>query len=141
MSLVGVLLAPDAALDNVDRVGVCDDPVKAMSHSLGDQGTSGGVVAAVTGVDVVEDLASFGGLDAALEHAGNAAFVELAVDDGEGFASACDHPGVRLVCRQGAGLQVGDVGLGPVVGLGDECDQGCLWLQRDSDVDLPWGRD
>src|SRR3954469_1609485 len=103
MRLVGVLLAPGAPLDNVDSIGVCGGPVEAMLHSLGDQRAGAGVVAAVAGVDVVEDLASFGGLDAALEHAGDAALVELAVDDGEGFASACDHPGVRLVCRQGVG--------------------------------------
>src|SRR4051812_12802403 len=112
-----------------------------MSHSLGDERAGAGVVAAVTGVDIVEDLASFGGLDATLEHAGDTALVELAVDDGVGLASMSDHPSFRLVCRQGAGFQVGDVGLGPVVWLIDECDQGCLWLERDSDVDLPRGRD
>src|SRR3954470_17288376 len=46
--LIGVLLAPGASLDDVDSVGVCGGPVEAVSHSLGDQGASGGVVAAVT---------------------------------------------------------------------------------------------
>ena len=128
MRLVGILLAPGAPLDNVDGIGVCGRPVETMPHSLGDQRAGAGMVAAVAGVDVVEDLVSFGGLDAALEYAGDAALVELAVDDGVGLASACDHPSVRLVCRQGAGLQVGDVGLGLVVWLVDECDQSCLWL-------------
>src|SRR4051812_34855685 len=101
---------------------MCGGPVEAMPHSHGDQRAGAGVVAAVAGVDVVEDLSSFGGLDAALEHAGHAALVELVVDDGEGFASACNHPSVCLVCRQGASLQVGDVRLGPVVWLDNECD-------------------
>src|SRR3954470_21542135 len=116
-------MAPDAPLNNVGSIGVCGGPVKAMSHSLGDQRAGAVVVAAVAGVDIVEDLASFGGLEAALEHAGDTALVELAVDDGVGLASASDHPGVRLVFRQGAGFQVGDVGLGPVVWLVDECDR------------------
>src|SRR3954469_19039468 len=98
MRLVGVLLAPGASLDNVDSIGVCGGPVEAMSHSLGDERAGAGVVAAVTGVDVVEDLASFGGLDATLEHAGDIALVELAVDDGVRFASTSDHPSFRLVC-------------------------------------------
>src|SRR3954471_19554921 len=70
VSLVGVLLAPDASLDDVDHIG--GEPVEAMSHGLGDQGTGAGVVAAVTSVDVLEDLSSFFGLDTALEHASHA---------------------------------------------------------------------
>jgi hypothetical protein len=50
-----------------------------------------GMVAAVTDVDVLEDLASFPRLYAMLEHACYAALVELVVDDDEGFAAAHDH--------------------------------------------------
>src|SRR4051812_49872469 len=107
---------------------MCGGPVEAMPHSHGDQRAGAGVVAAVAGVDDVEDLASFGGLDAALEHAGHAALVELAVDDGEGFASTRNHPGVCLVCRQGASLQVGDIRSCPTVWLSDECNQDFLGL-------------
>ena len=113
---------PDAPLDNVGSVCVCGEPVEAVSHSLCDQRAGAGVVTAVAGVNVLEDFASFSGLNAALEHAGHAALVELAVDDDEGFAATCYHPVVRLVCWQGASLQVGNVRLGPVVWLSDECD-------------------
>ena len=80
-----------------------------MSHSLCDQRAGAGVVAAVAGVDVVEDFASFSGLDAALEYAGHAALVELAIDDDEGFAAEHDNSRLCLVAREDLVLEEGDV--------------------------------
>ena len=56
-------------------------------------------MAAVAGVDVLGDLAAFLWLYVALEHAGHAALVELAVDDDEGFAAAYDHSRLCLIAR------------------------------------------
>src|SRR4051812_37914974 len=97
VSLVSVFLASDAPLDNVDSVYVCGEPVEAVPHGLCDQRAGAGVVAAVTGMDVLEDFASFSWLNATLEHAGHTALVELAVYDDEAFVAACYHPGLRFI--------------------------------------------
>jgi hypothetical protein len=59
MHLISIFLTPGAASDDVDGVGVGCEPVEAMAHGLGNERTCSGVMTAVTGVDAVEDLASF----------------------------------------------------------------------------------
>ena len=95
--LVGILLASDAPLDDVDGVSVRGEPVEVVSHGFGDQRPGAGVMAAVTGVDVLEDLASLFWLYAALEHASHAASVELVVYDDEGFTVAYNQSRLCLV--------------------------------------------
>jgi hypothetical protein len=57
MRLICIFLAPGAASDVVDCVGVGCEPIEVMAHCLGDKRTCSGVMAVVTGIDVVEDLA------------------------------------------------------------------------------------
>jgi hypothetical protein len=58
MRLIRIFLAPGAASDNVDCVGVGCKLVESMAHCLGDKRTCSGVMVVVAGVDVLEDLAS-----------------------------------------------------------------------------------
>jgi hypothetical protein len=59
MHLICIFLAPGAVSDDVDCVSLGGEPVEAMVHCLGDKRMCSGVMAAVAGVDVVEDLAPF----------------------------------------------------------------------------------
>ena len=79
-------------------------PVETMAESLGHQGPRGGVVPALALVYVEEDLNALVLLDAALEHAGGAAF-ELVVDDVVGGCSAMHLSGFGLVHGEDPVLQ------------------------------------
>jgi hypothetical protein len=57
MHLICIFLAPSAASDDVNYVGVGCEPVEVMVHCLGDKQTCSGVMAVVASADVVEDLA------------------------------------------------------------------------------------
>ena len=86
------------------------------------------MVVTVSSVDVLEDLASFCGLDTALEHAGHAALVELTVDDDEGFAAVHDHSRLCLFHGQDLVLEVGEEWHSLVARLPDHGDQSRLGL-------------
>ena len=90
MCLIRVLLATNTFADDVDCVCVRREPVITMAKCLRHQRASTSVMTAVAGVDVVEYLLAFVLRHAALEHARDAALVELVVDDGEGFAAPDD---------------------------------------------------
>ena len=72
-------------------------PVEAVAERLGRDVLGAGVVATLALVDLLEESASFLWVDAAHEDAGDAALVELAVDDGVGASPALDLPSHDLV--------------------------------------------
>jgi hypothetical protein len=65
-------------------------------------------------VDITQDFAAFFGGDASLKYSGDAALVELVVDDGEGLAAAHDHACFCLVHWQGLPLKVAHVRFRPI---------------------------
>jgi hypothetical protein len=73
-----------------DPVGVSDrgGPVESLAKCFAYEGSWGCVVAAFPTVDLFDELLSFLEGDAALEDAGGAASVKLAVDHGEGLGSS-----------------------------------------------------
>ena len=122
MRLARVFLAPDARTDEFDCVGMRCRPVEAVPEGFGYYRACACMVAAVPCVYVAQDLASFFGGDAPLKHSGDAALIELLVDDGEGLASAHDHTGLRFIHGQDLPLEVVDVRLRPVPSVRDDCD-------------------
>ena len=93
-------------------------------------------MAAVPSMDVVEDLPALLWLDAVLEDDGDAALVELVVDDGEGLAAPLNHPGLRLVLWEDLVLEEGKVRRCPVLSRLGDCDERLVRSEWDGEVNL-----
>ena len=97
MLLGAEFLAPLAMLDQMLGVLQSSRPEETMAESIGDKGSGGRVVAALTLVDVFEDCFAPLWLYAALEHISDAAPNKLSVYYGVCCCSALHLPGQGLV--------------------------------------------
>ena len=90
VGLFGVKLAAFACTDDFFHVAQCCWPVKSLSESFSDQGAWRSMVFADPDVYLEKKVLALCNGDALHGNAsfGGAAFVELAVDYGEGFGSA-----------------------------------------------------
>ena len=83
MRLSGVELAPLAGPHDLDGVGDCSWPVKALPECIAHEGARRRVVAADSGVDVPDQLLALGNGDAALHDSRRAMLVQFVVDHDE----------------------------------------------------------
>ena len=84
-----------------------------MPEGFAYDGSGGGVMSALSLVDLPEELYPFSRLDAPLEHPTYAAFVQLVVDDCVGLGPSLNLPGSDSVLGQLAICQVGEEFLCP----------------------------
>ena len=112
--LMGELLAPFVAVNDVDCVSLHGQPEDVVAMSFGGDGSPASMVPAVARMDVMEDAATFLRGDASEETSRGGALVELVVDDGVALGVPLNLPRQHLVSRQRAELEVCDVRLGPV---------------------------
>ena len=98
-------LAALACADNFLRVAEGRGPVEALSEGFSDQSLWSYVVAAYSGVDVLQELLALSDMDTSLQNPGGTAMVELTLDEGEEFCAACETPSLFLAFGQFATLE------------------------------------
>ena len=90
VSLPSVKLASFAGSDHPRGVFYSSWPIKTLSEDVADEASGCRVVSAGTTLDFLQQFFSPVGGDAELKDSRVSFFVELTVDDGEGFGPACD---------------------------------------------------
>ena len=113
MALLGEVLASLALQDQVFSVCLGGWLVVAVPKGLVCDHAGRSVMAALSLVDVLEELSALVGVDAALEDSRDASPVQLSIDDGEGLGSALDMPCLHFIFGQRTVAQVVEVRLSP----------------------------
>jgi hypothetical protein len=113
MRLRGESLASIAMLDDVLGIVEGREPVEPRSKSLGDEGSTAGVMPTGSFMNVPEESDSILWRYAPLENSCHAALVEFPVDYREGLGALYDLSAVGRIFRKFALSQVGQVRLRP----------------------------
>ena len=107
------MLAPSALQDQVFSIRLGGWPIVAVPESLVGDGASRRMMAALSLMDVFEQLLALVGVDAALKDSRDTSAVQFLIDDGEGLGSALDLSCLYFVFGQRTMAQVAKVRLGP----------------------------
>ena len=93
MGLPGIVLTSFVGAHNLLSIDHHGQPVEALLERLSNQGSG-------CGMNVLQLLPPLFVGNATLQDPGVASLVELPLNNDEILGSACDPPGLRLVCRE-----------------------------------------